>query len=58
MLFIPEEQVEIALKELREKDRKERREISLKFRQEYLKAKEEGKLDEYYEKLSRETEDF
>ena len=58
MLFIPEEQVKIALKELREKDRKERREKTLKRRQAYLKAKEDGKLDEYYERLRIKNEDF
>ena len=58
MLFIPEEQVKIALKELREKNKKEMREMSLKRRQAYLKAKEDGKLDEYYERLRIKNEDF
>lgn len=52
MLFIPEKKVKETSRRIRERTRKERKEQTLKRRQKFIKAKEEGKLDEYYEELS------
>lgn len=57
MLFIPKEQVKKTLKRLREEGRERRRIESDKRKAAYLKAKEEGKLDEYYKEL-REKRQF
>ena len=56
MLFIPEQQVKKTLKKLREEGKERRRKRTLERRKEYLKAKEEGKLDEYYAEIDRKWE--
>ena len=53
MLFIPEERVKSTLKRLREEGKERRRKETMKRREEYLKAKKEGKLDEYFENLNK-----
>ncbi len=57
MLFIPQEQVKKTLKRLREEGKERRRKESEKRKADYLKAKKEGKLDEYYAEL-REKRQF
>ena len=53
MLFIPQEQVKKTLKRLRKEGKERRRIESEKRKAAYLKAKEEGKLDEYYAEIER-----
>ena len=53
MLFIPEKKVKATLKRLREEGKERRRKQTLKQREEYLKAKKEGRLEEYFENLNK-----
>ncbi len=53
MLFVPREQAKKVLKKLREEG-KERRRIQAEERKAaYLKAKKEGKLEEYYAEIEK-----
>ena len=53
MLFMPQEKAKQLLKKHREEGKKRRRIEAEKRKAAYLKAKEEGKLDEYYEELRK-----
>ena len=53
MLFVPREQAKKTLKRLREEGKERRRIETEKRRAAYLKAKKEGKLDEYYAEIER-----
>lgn len=53
MLFVPRERAKKTLERLHEEGKEHRRKQTIKERKAYLKAKEEGKLDEYYENLSK-----
>ena len=53
MLFIPEEKVKEITNRLLEEARERRRKQSLERRETYLKAKKEGRLDEYFENLNK-----
>lgn len=52
MLFIPEKKVKKIIKQLNEEHRAKAREQTLRSREEYLKAKENGTLDEYFQNLN------
>ena len=58
MLFVPREQAKKVLKRLREEGKERRRIETEKRRAAYLKAKKEGKLDEYYEELREKRQFF
>lgn len=53
MLFIPEQKAKEMRKRLREEGKERRRKQTLKEREAYLKAKKEGKLEEYFENLNK-----
>ena len=56
MLFVPREKAKQTLKRLREEGKERRRIKTEKQRAAFLKAKEEGRLDEYYEELRKKRE--
>jgi len=58
MLFVPREQAKKAIKKLSEEGKERRRNAAEKRKAAYLKAKKEGKLDEYYEELREKRQFF